>query len=67
MGGGGGGGVQKVSLHEEGKGEGIQITHKNYIICTAVLKGHPYKVFENISLTKAVQPTKQFGVAGLYR
>ena len=25
-------------LHDEGRGEGIQIPHKNYIICTTVLR-----------------------------
>ena len=50
-----------------GGGDGIQIPPKNDIICTIVLEGHPYEVFGNLSLTKTVQSTKQFGVAGLHR
>ena len=64
-----GGGVQKVILHDEGRGGGggIQIPPKNDIICTTVLEGHPYEVFGNLSLTKTEQSTKQFGVAALHR
>ena len=60
-------GVQKVILHDKGRGEGIEIPYKNYIICTTVLEGHPYRVFGNLSLTKTVQSSKQFDVAGLFR
>ena len=61
------GGVQKVILHDEGRGAGSPDPPKNDIICTSVLEGHPNEVFGNISLIKTVQSTKQFGVAGLHR
>ena len=55
----------QVILHNEGRGGGDPDPPKNYIICTTVLEGHPYEVFGNLSLTKTVQSTKQFGLAGL--
>ena len=55
----------KGILHEQGGGGGSPDPPKNGIICTTVLDGHPYEVFGNLSLTKTVQSTKQFGVIRL--
>ena len=51
----------------KGGGGGDPDPPKNDIICTTVLEGHPYEEFGNLSLTKTVLSTKQFGVAGLHR